>query len=61
MNTFQIRAFVTYLKKQKEISNEKRKMVSDVIVSGDNHIVTISNGNLESKKFRDKRIRINGR
>lgn len=59
MNTFQVRAFVSYVKKQKEISNEKRKMASDYIVNGDNTINRGNNLNNVSKESGDKRIRIN--
>lgn len=59
MNTFQVRAFVSYVKKQKEISNEKRKMASDYIVNGDNTINCGNNLNNVSKESGDKRIRIN--
>lgn len=59
MNTFQVRVFVSYVKKQKEISNEKRKMASDYIVNGDNTINCGNNLNNVSKESGDKRIRIN--
>jgi hypothetical protein len=61
MNTYQIKAFVNHLKKQKNISNEKRKMVSDVIVSSDNNIDTFNRGNIKPKELGDKRITISKR
>ena len=59
MNTYQIIAFVNHLKKQKNISNGKGKMVSNVTIGGDSSIDSVDNNYNKSKGHGDKRIKIN--